>query len=75
MGARLFRAVLVVFLLAAGLGTVYELYEWFSDSAFGTHYQPDNTDTMTDIAANDLGGLIGGALLVTAATSRSRARR
>jgi hypothetical protein len=46
---------------------VYEIYEWFSDSNLGTHYQPDKTDTMTDITANDIGGLVGGLLLVAAA--------
>jgi len=63
-------AVMLVFLVAAGFGTVYEIYEWFSDSHFGTHYQPDNTDTMTDITANDIGGLAGGVLLVASATRR-----
>ena len=57
--------VLLVFLIAAGFGTVYELYEWFSDSHLGTHYQPDNSDTMTDLAMNDIGGLVGGLWLAT----------
>ena len=65
-------AVLLVFLVAGGFGTVYEIYEWSSDSHRGTHYQPDNTDTMTDITANDLGGLAGGLLLVAAARRRRR---
>lgn len=56
-------AVMVVFLIAAGFGTVYEIYEWFCDVHFGTHFQPDNADTMTDITANDLGGLAGGLWL------------
>jgi hypothetical protein len=43
-----------VFLIAAGFGTVYELYEWFADGQLGTHYQPDNSDTMTDTVATDL---------------------
>jgi hypothetical protein len=68
-------AVMIVFLLAAGFGTVYEIYEWFSDSNLGTHYQPDNTDTMTDITANDLGGLAGGLLLVAAAAGGWRPTR
>ena len=66
-------AVLLVFLVAAGFGTGYEIYEWFSDSHVGTHYQPDNSDTITDITANDIGGLAGGVLLV-AATGRRRRR-
>jgi hypothetical protein len=47
-------------------------YEWFSDSHLGTHYQPDNSDTMTDITANGIGGLAGGVLLVAAAGRRRR---
>jgi hypothetical protein len=64
-------AVMIVFLVAGGFGSVYEIYEWFSDSHLGTTYQPDNSDTMTDITANDIGGLAGGVLLV-AATRRHR---
>jgi hypothetical protein len=64
-------AVMLVFLVAGGFGSVYEIYEWFSDLHFGTHYQPDNFDTMTDMTANVLGGLAGGVLLV-AATGRRR---
>jgi hypothetical protein len=56
-------AVMVVFLIAAGFGSVYEIYEWFADVHFGMHYQPDNTDTMTDITANAIGGLVGGLWL------------
>ena len=56
-------AVMVVFLIAAGFGSVYDIYEWFADVYFGMHYQPDNTDTMTDITANAVGGLVGGLWL------------
>ena len=65
-------AVMLVFLVAAGFGSVYEIYEWVSDLHFGTHYQPDNFDTMTDMTANVLGGLAGGVLLVAAAGRRRR---
>ena len=65
--------VLLVFLIATGFGTVYEVYEWFSDSSLGTHYQPDNSDTMTDITANAVGGLAGGVWLAAwAARTRRR---
>jgi hypothetical protein len=67
--------VLLVFLIAAGFGTVYELYEWFSDQNFGTHYQPNNSETMTDIAANDVGGLVGGLWLAAWATRTRRINR
>jgi len=63
--------VLLVFLIAAGFGAVYEIYEWFSDANFGTHYQPDNSDTMTDTTANCVGGLVGG-LWLAAWAERSR---
>jgi hypothetical protein len=65
-------AVMLVFLVAAGFGSVYEIYEWTSDSHLGTHYQPDNSDTMTDTTANAIGGLAGGALLVAAVGRRRR---
>lgn len=64
--------VLLVFLLAAGFGTLYEIYEWFSDSHLGTHYQPDNSDTMTDISLNDAGGLVGGLWLAAWAARERR---
>jgi hypothetical protein len=63
--------VLLVFLIAAGFGTVYEIYEWFADAHLGTHYQPDNVDTMTDIVANGVGGLVGG-LWLAAWVARAR---
>jgi hypothetical protein len=63
-------AVMLVFLVAGGFGSVYEIYEWVSDLHFGTHYQPDNFDTMTDMTANVLGGLAGGVLLVAAGRRR-----
>ena len=64
--------VLLVFLLAAGFGTLYEVYEWFSDSSLGTHYQPDNSDTMTDTTANAVGGLAGGVWLAAWAARTGR---
>ena len=64
--------VLLVFLVAAGFGSAYEIYEWTSDVHRGTHYQPDNTDTMTDTTANALGGLAGGVLLAATAARRRR---
>jgi hypothetical protein len=63
-------SVLLVFLVAGGFGAVYEIYEWFSDSNFGTDYQPDNTDTMTDMTANVVGGLAGGVWLAAWAHRR-----
>ena len=62
--------VMVVFLVATGFGSVYEIYEWVADSALGTHYQPSNDDTMTDTTANAVGGIVGGVLLLAGATRR-----
>src|ERR671914_2505316 len=67
-----FGTVLLVFLVAAGFGTVYEVYEWFSDSSLGTHYQPDASDAMTDITANAVGGLAGGVWLAAWAARAGR---
>lgn len=62
------------FLVAAGFGAAYEVYEWLSDTYAGTTYQPSNDDTMTDTTANLLGGLLGAAgLLVLVARGRGRA--
>ncbi len=55
--------VLMVFMIAASFGCLYEIYEWFMDSNLGTHYQPSNSDTMTDITANLVGGVLGGIWL------------
>jgi len=70
----LVHTALLVFLVAAGFGSAYEIYEWTSDSHRGTHYQPDNNDTMTDTTANAVGGLAGGVLLVAATRRRRRPR-
>ena len=48
---------MLVFLIAAGFGCLYEIYEWVSDMTRGTHFQPNNTDTITDITGNVVGGL------------------
>ena len=68
LGPRpLLASVLLAFLIAAGAGAVYEIYEWISDAKFATTFQPGNSDTMTDTAANAVGGIIGGLCLVAAA--------
>ena len=58
------------FLVAAGFGAGYEVYEWLSDEYVGTTYQPSNDDTMTDTSANLLGGLLGASALVLFAGRR-----
>jgi hypothetical protein len=53
---------------------VYEIYECTSDAKLGAHYQQNNADTMTDILANDVGGLVGG-LWPMASICRAHERR
>jgi hypothetical protein len=64
--------VLMVFMVAGSFGALYEIYEWFMDSNFGTHYQPSNSDTMTDLTANVVGGVVGGIWLASWSAWRRR---
>jgi hypothetical protein len=66
---RLLTPVLLVVLVAAGAGAMYEVYEWLSDANFATHYQPNNSDTMIDTVANTLGGVLGGLAFIVLARS------
>jgi hypothetical protein len=67
--------LLVSFLIAAGFGAGYEIYEWLSDRYGSTTYQPDNDDTMIDTTANALGGLFGATALAVFARRRPDAER
>ena len=66
--------LLVSFLIAAGFGAGYEIYEWLSDRYGSTTYQPDNDDTMIDTTANALGGLLGAAALAVFVRGRDEER-
>jgi len=77
---RAIGALLVTAALAPGIGSYYEIYEWVMDKTTSSHYQPNNDDTMTDITANVIGGLAGGAVIAAWSaggrpTERRRARR
>lgn len=48
----------VTFSLAIGAG--WEIFEFAGDSFFGSHWQPDNADTMWDLIAD-----VGGALIIS----------
>jgi hypothetical protein len=68
---RRLGVALVAFLIAAGFGAGYEIYEWLSDRYTTTTYQPSNDDTMTDMTANLLGGLLGAVVLAVAGARAS----
>ena len=55
---------LVTFALGAAFGAVWELYEWFSDAAFGSALQEGNDDTVGDLAMDCLGAAVAAGLLV-----------
>ena len=54
----------VAFAFGAGLGAVWELWEWLSDHTLGSELQLGNDDTVGDLAADTAGSLCGAALLV-----------
>ena len=47
-----------IFFFAVAVGALWEIAEFTSDQALGTHSQPDNYDTMTDIISDVLGAAI-----------------
>ena len=50
--------------LALAFGAVYEVYEWAADHLLGAHLAIGETDTVTDLLDDGVGGVIGGAALV-----------
>jgi hypothetical protein len=54
--------------LAMAFGAVYEVYEWAADNLLGANLAISETDTVTDLCDDAIGGVIGGALLVVWAT-------
>ncbi len=54
----------VAFAFGAGLGAVWELWEWLADHTLGSDLQLGNDDTVGDLAADTAGSLAGAALLV-----------
>ena len=54
--------------LALAFGAVYEVYEWAADNLLGANLAISETDTVTDLFDDAIGGVIGGALLVVWAT-------
>ena len=60
------RAAMVLLTLAFGLtvGGIFELWEWFSNTAFGTHMYVSYGDSIGDLIDDALGALIGGVVLL-----------
>lgn len=67
--ARHHTGIFVITLsLALAFGAVYEVYEWAADNLLGANLAIGETDTITDLFDDAIGGVIGGALLVVWAT-------
>jgi uncharacterized membrane protein YjdF len=67
--ARHHSGIFVITLsLALAFGAVYEVYEWAADNLLGANLAIGETDTITDLFDDAIGGVIGGALLVVWAT-------
>lgn len=54
----------VTFSLGVAVGGLWELFEYFSDSALGSELQLGNRDTVGDLMFDSLGSLCGAAMLV-----------
>jgi hypothetical protein len=54
----------VTFALGLAVGALWEVFEWSSDSVFGSNLSEGNTDTVGDLIADACGSLAGGALMV-----------
>jgi hypothetical protein len=50
--------------LGLGVGALWEIVEWASDSTLGSSLQLGNEDTVTDLLSDAAGAFVGAALLV-----------
>ena len=67
--ARHHTGIFVITLsLALAFGAVYEVYEWAADHLLGASLAIGETDTVTDLLDDFIGGVIGAWLLVVWAT-------
>lgn len=74
-GARQYAGVFVsTFAIGMAVGAGYEIFEWLSDTLFGTAYVENADDTGRDLLADALGSLAG-ATLVTVWAIRSWSTR
>jgi hypothetical protein len=60
------RVAMVLVTLAFGLtvGGIFEIWEWFSNTAFGTHMFVSYGDSIGDLIDDALGALMGGVILL-----------
>ena len=58
----------VTLALGAAIGALWEVFEWCSDHALGSHLQHGQTDTIGDLLADTTGAALGAVLLVLWAT-------
>jgi hypothetical protein len=54
----------VTMALGVAIGAIWEIFEYASDSLFGSNLQLSNRDTVGDLIADTLGSATGGILLV-----------
>ena len=54
----------VTMALGVAIGGIWEIFEYSSDSVFGSNLQLSNRDTVGDLIADTLGSAAGGILLV-----------
>jgi hypothetical protein len=54
----------VTMALGVAIGAIWEIFEYTSDSLFGSNLQLSNRDTVGDLIADTLGSATGGILLV-----------
>jgi hypothetical protein len=60
------RVAMIVVTLAFGLavGGLFEMWEWFSNTLFGTHMYVSYGDSIGDLIDDALGALVGGLILL-----------
>lgn len=61
---RVGAVLLMIFMLGVSFEAMWEVVEFCVDSIIGTHWQIDNTDTMTDIIMAVVGSLVGAGIFV-----------
>jgi hypothetical protein len=78
-GPHWFLAMVAVASFTIALCMTWELVEWLSDSALGTNMSLGYTDTLRDLAAGWVGGLVGSAIAIRLAighvSAKARRRR
>ncbi|MBI5728799.1 MAG: hypothetical protein HY983_00945 [Candidatus Magasanikbacteria bacterium] len=55
---RVFAAFFLVVALVMAAAVTWEFYEFLHDYFYGTHFQPNNADTMKDLFMGTVGGIL-----------------